>query len=73
MTATVRLSTLSFIVGLVAGLLYWSMHVAAPAPPWIALISLLGINLGERACDQLRRRRRQALLATEPGAATDET
>jgi XapX domain-containing protein len=73
MTGVLRSSTLSFIVGLMAGVLYWLMEVPAPAPPWIALVSLLGINLGEHAGDQLRKSRGRVLPVTEPGTTTDES
>ncbi|MDH6455318.1 MULTISPECIES: DUF1427 family protein [unclassified Streptomyces] len=39
----------SGLVGLLAGALYQLMGVASPAPPWAALIGLLGILLGEHA------------------------
>ncbi|WP_416346420.1 DUF1427 family protein [Arthrobacter sp. MI7-26] len=38
----------SFGAGLVAGALYFFLHMPSPAPPWPALVGLMGILAGER-------------------------
>lgn len=39
---------LSFVVGILVGLVYGVLNVRSPAPPVIALLGLLGILLGEQ-------------------------
>lgn len=39
---------ISFVVGIVVGLLYGVIKVKSPAPPIIALLGLLGMVLGEQ-------------------------
>ncbi|MGD0136536.1 MAG: DUF1427 family protein [Bryobacteraceae bacterium] len=39
---------LSFIVGLLVGVLYGLIRVKSPAPPIIALLGLLGMVIGEQ-------------------------
>jgi XapX domain-containing protein len=39
---------LSFVVGLLVGVLYGMIRVKSPAPPIIALLGLLGMVLGEQ-------------------------
>ncbi|MFF3562534.1 DUF1427 family protein [Streptomyces sp. NPDC002574] len=50
---------MSFAVGFLAGVLYWLMGVRSPAPPWISLVGLLGILVGEYAVRTLLERRRR--------------
>lgn len=38
---------LSFIAGLLVGILYAAIRIKSPAPPIVALIGLLGIVVGE--------------------------
>ena len=40
---------LSLAVGLLVGAIYALLNVRSPAPPYIALLGLLGILLGEQA------------------------
>ena len=39
---------ISFVVGLLVGVLYGVIRVKSPAPPIIALVGLLGMVLGEQ-------------------------
>ena len=39
---------LSFVVGLGVGVLYGLIRVKSPAPPFVALLGLLGMVLGEQ-------------------------
>ena len=39
---------ISFVVGLLVGVLYGVIKVKSPAPPIITLVGLLGIVLGEQ-------------------------
>jgi XapX domain-containing protein len=43
-----KVSSLSFIVGLGVGILYGLIRVKSPAPPIVALLGLLGMVLGEQ-------------------------
>jgi XapX domain-containing protein len=40
---------ISFVVGLLVGVVYGLIRVKSPAPPIVALIGLLGMVLGEQA------------------------
>ena len=40
---------LSFVVGILVGLLYAAVKVRSPAPPLVALTGLLGMVIGEAA------------------------
>jgi XapX domain-containing protein len=40
---------ISFVVGLLVGVLYAIVRVKSPAPPIVALLGLLGMVLGEQA------------------------
>ncbi|MGH9561291.1 MAG: DUF1427 family protein [Terracidiphilus sp.] len=42
-----RAILISFVVGLVVGVLYGLIRVKSPAPPIVALIGLLGMVIGE--------------------------
>ncbi|WP_127783674.1 DUF1427 family protein [Rhodococcus sp. X156] len=37
----------SALVGILAGIIYRSLDIRSPAPPWVALVGLVGILLGE--------------------------
>jgi XapX domain-containing protein len=39
---------ISFVVGLLVGVVYGAIRVKSPAPPIIALVGLLGMVLGEQ-------------------------
>ncbi|WP_157245380.1 DUF1427 family protein [Nonomuraea typhae] len=56
MTRTVLAYVISLGAGIIAGLVYWLMGVATPAPPWQALCGLLGILFGEACIRRLRER-----------------
>ncbi|MFE5563406.1 DUF1427 family protein [Amycolatopsis japonica] len=49
-----RPNVLALCAGILVGAIYWAIHVETPAPPWIALIGLLGILLGESTVTALR-------------------
>jgi XapX domain-containing protein len=51
---------ISFVVGLVVGVVYGVIRVKSPAPPIIALLGLLGMVLGEQAGGWLHNRKIQA-------------
>ena len=40
---------ISFVVGLLVGVVYGVIRVKSPAPPIVALVGLLGMVLGEQA------------------------
>lgn len=46
----------SLALGLVVGALYAVLQVRSPAPPFIALVGLLGMWLGESSTDWVRAR-----------------
>jgi XapX domain-containing protein len=55
---------LSLVVGILIGLLYAVLDVSSPAPPVIALLGLLGMQIGEHiipVCQRLIKRERIAL------------
>lgn len=60
---------LSLAVGLLAGALYGLLNVRSPAPPYIALLGLLGILLGEQAVHLVKDR----LLAPPSASAAKQT
>ena len=39
---------LSLAVGLLVGVLYYLLNVKSPAPPFVALVGLLGMVIGEK-------------------------
>lgn len=52
---------LSLVAGILIGLLYAVMDVSSPAPPIIALLGLLGMQIGEHlipVCKRLIKRER---------------
>jgi XapX domain-containing protein len=62
---TARLLISSFAAGLVAGAVFWLLHVPSPAPPWLGLTGLLGIVIGETAGRRLRPRRHNSGKTSE--------
>jgi XapX domain-containing protein len=51
---------ISFVVGLLVGVVYGVIQVKSPAPPIIALLGLLGMVLGEQAGGSLHRKKVQS-------------
>jgi len=45
---------IAWVVGLLVGILYGVLNVRSPAPPYVALVGLLGILLGEQAVPVLK-------------------
>ncbi|MFD3453261.1 DUF1427 family protein [Streptomyces sp. NPDC058691] len=69
MRTLARNGAVSFAAGLLAGVLYWLLGVRSPAPPWISLVGLLGILVGEYAARTLLGRWRNR--GTPTPTATD--
>lgn len=44
-----RIYVVSLAAGLLVGVIYGLLNVRSPAPPYVALLGLLGILLGEQA------------------------
>ncbi|HYE42027.1 MAG TPA: DUF1427 family protein [Caulobacteraceae bacterium] len=57
---------LSLAAGLLVGVIYGLINVRSPAPPYIALLGLLGILLGEQAVAVLK-----AKATTPPVVSAD--
>jgi XapX domain-containing protein len=51
---------ISFVVGLLVGVLYGVIRVKSPAPPLVALLGLFGMVLGEQAGGWLLAKKIQA-------------
>ena len=51
---------ISFVVGLLVGVLYGVIRVKSPAPPIVALLGLFGMVLGEQAGGWLNAKKIQA-------------
>jgi XapX domain-containing protein len=51
---------ISFIVGLLVGVVYGVIRVKSPAPPIVALLGLLGMVLGEQAGGRLHTKKVQS-------------
>lgn len=51
-------------VGLLVGALYGALNVRSPAPPYVALLGLLGILLGEQVVAAVRQHYLPADVAT---------
>jgi XapX domain-containing protein len=51
---------ISFVVGLLVGVVYGVIRVKSPAPPVVALLGLLGMVLGEQAGGQLHTKKVQS-------------
>lgn len=50
---------ISFVVGLIVGVVYGLIRVKSPAPPIVALVGLLGMVLGEQLAGWLLTRKVQ--------------
>jgi len=48
---------ISFVVGLLVGVLYGVIRVKSPAPPIIALVGLLGMVFGEQGGEWIQAKR----------------
>ena len=57
----------SFATGLLAGAVFWALHVRSPAPPWLALTGLLGMVIGEHAAGRLSKN----LFRSRPAQSRD--
>jgi XapX domain-containing protein len=44
----------SFLAGLMVGVIYYFIQVRSPAPPLVALVGLLGMVVGEAAVPRVR-------------------
>jgi len=44
----------SFLAGVLVGVIYYSLGVRSPAPPIVALLGLLGMVIGEAAAPRVR-------------------
>ncbi len=55
---------ISFVVGLLVGLVYEIIRVKSPAPPIVALVGLLGMVLGEQAGGWILAKKIQVTNAT---------
>ena len=51
---------ISFVVGLLVGVVYGVIRVKSPAPPIVALLGLLGMVLGEQAGDRIHTKKVQS-------------
>ncbi|MGD0299728.1 MAG: DUF1427 family protein [Bryobacteraceae bacterium] len=51
---------ISFVVGLLVGVVYGVIRVKSPAPPIVALLGLLGMVLGEQAGEWFHTKKIQA-------------
>ena len=49
-----KMYILSLGVGLLVGVLYYLLNVKSPAPPFVALVGLLGMVLGEKLIPLLK-------------------
>ena len=47
---------IALVVGLLVGIIYGLLNVRSPAPPYVALLGLLGILLGEQGVQYVRKR-----------------
>jgi XapX domain-containing protein len=47
---------ISLAAGLLIGVIYGLLNVRSPAPPYVALLGLLGILLGEQAVSAVKAR-----------------
>ncbi|WP_156389236.1 XapX domain-containing protein [Brevundimonas sp. Root1423] len=59
---------IALAVGLLVGAIYGLLNVRSPAPPYVALLGLLGILLGEQGVQHLRHR----LEASQAAAASPD-
>ena len=49
-----KMYALSLGVGVLVGVLYYLLNVKSPAPPFVALVGLLGIGVGEKLIPLLK-------------------
>ena len=49
-----KMYVLSLGVGVLVGVLYYLLNVKSPAPPFVALVGLLGIVVGEKLIPGLK-------------------
>ena len=49
-----KMYALSWGVGVLVGVLYYLLNVKSPAPPFVALVGLLGIVVGEKLIPLLK-------------------
>lgn len=66
---------IALAVGVLVGLLYGALNVRSPAPPYVALVGLLGILLGEQAVPVMKAwlKPPAASAPASPARAPDET
>jgi XapX domain-containing protein len=57
---------ISFVVGLLVGVVYGVIRVKSPAPPIVALLGLLGMVLGEQVGGRLHTRKVQSGNVSSP-------
>jgi XapX domain-containing protein len=57
---------ISFVVGLLVGVVYGAIRVKSPAPPIVALLGLLGMVLGEQGGGWLLTKKTQATNVAPP-------
>ncbi|RYF95925.1 MAG: DUF1427 family protein [Caulobacteraceae bacterium] len=60
-------------VGLLVGVIYGLLNVRSPAPPYIALLGLLGILLGEQGVQYVRHRLTSPAAAVASASTPDQT
>lgn len=51
-----KVYVISLAAGLLIGVIYGLLNVRSPAPPYVALLGLLGILLGEQAVSAVKTR-----------------
>lgn len=61
---------IALAVGLLVGVIYGLLNVRSPAPPYIALLGLLGILLGEQGVQYVRQRLTPPVPVVAPATAT---
>lgn len=57
---------LALAVGLLVGVIYGLLNVRSPAPPYVALLGLLGILLGEQGVQYARQHLHPSAPAVAP-------
>ncbi len=62
---------ISLAAGVLIGVIYGLLNVRSPAPPYVALLGLLGILLGEQSVQAVKHRmelvRSQAVISSDKG------
>lgn len=64
---------IALAVGLLVGVIYGLLNVRSPAPPYIALLGLLGILLGEQGAQYMRHRLTPPVPAVAAAPTPDQT